>query len=93
MKFGNVNNKIPDEWRKRPTDEELSMSYKIHFRWVKTELAYRLDQYIDDGYEFSIDEDGFDDLAYEMDEQMDWYGSEYIGDWLHDELKRRGYID
>jgi len=83
--------KIPEEWGKRPTDEELRLCYEINFRWVKSELAWRLNQYIEDGDEFEMDEADFDDLAHEMDEHIDCFGTEYLGDWLYEELQRRGY--
>lgn len=86
-------NRMPKSWAKKPTDNEMRLCYETNLKWVKFELAYRLDEhYIADGYKVIMTEDEFEELAWDMDEQIDWCGMEYIGDWLSEELEKRGYI-
>lgn len=86
-------NRIPEAWAPNPTQDELNVWSDVEFKWAKHELAYRLNEhYIADGYTVEMTEDEFDELAHDMDEQMDWQGCEYIGDWLREVLEERGYV-
>ena len=85
--------KIPESWAPNPTQEELNVWADVEFKWAKHELAYRLNEhYIADGRTVDISKDDFDELAHDLDEQADWCGMEYIGDWLSVVLEERGYI-
>ena len=84
--------KIPESWHRQPTQEELNVWATVEFEWAKRELAYRLNEhYIADGYTVEMTQDEFDELAHDLDEQIDWQGTAYIGDWLSEELEERGY--
>lgn len=85
--------KIPEAWAQHPTQAELEVWSDVEFKWAKYELAYRLNEhYIAGGYTVEMTEDEFDELAHDFDEQADWCGMEYIGDWLSEELEKRRYI-
>ena len=85
--------KIPESWAPHPKQEELEVWADVEFKWAKYELAYRLNEhYIADGYMVEMTEDEFEELAHDLDEQADWCGMQYIGDWLSEELRERGYI-
>lgn len=85
--------KIPEAWAPQPTQDELNVWAEAECKWAKHELAYRLNEhYIADGYTVEMTEDEFIELAHELDEQADWCGMQYIGDWLSVVLEERGYI-
>ena len=85
-------NEIPTTWYRYPTQDEMKAWADTEFEFAKYELSYRLNQYIADGYAVNMTKDEFEELANELDEQIDWQGTAYIGDWLHDELEERGYV-